>query len=115
MAKDFASFKRDDNFVAIQTGTHFRTNDATGVPQQSPIAIDTNVTTIQIPSDAAEVVFLFSVATKVSEALAMPGYYTQPANIVQAYGVAGMDTMYIAAAAGTGTANFYFVQVKQSA
>jgi hypothetical protein len=113
MAKDFAFLKRDDNRVPIQTGTHIQTFDATATPQNSPLAFDaTTFTTIAIPSNAAEVVFAPSVALRVSEVAGGATYFVQPIQ-TQAYGVAGMDTIYIRGNAAIGTLNFYFVLVKE--
>ena len=115
MAKDFQNLRRDDNQVPIMTGTHIQTYDATGTPQESPLTFSNlAVTTIVIPTNAAEVVFLPSVATRVSEAATMStGYFVQAASTAQAYGVAGMDNIYIQGDAASGILQFYFVLVKE--
>src|SRR5690349_7150145 len=116
MAKDFSRLKRDDNQVPLMTGTHIQCFDETsGTALKSPLTY-TNlaITDLVIPSNAAEVVLLPSVATRVSEDADMSsGYYVQPASTIQAYGVAGMDHIYLLGDAASGVLQFYFVLVKE--
>ncbi len=114
--KNFDFLKRDDNQVPIQTGTHIQCFDATtGTPQESPLVItDAAIVDIVIPSNAAEVIFSPSVDMRVSEDADMSsGYFVQGASVTQAYGVAGMDNIYVRGSAATGILQFYFVLVKE--
>ena len=115
MAKNFQTFKRDDNQVPIMTGTHIQCFDATGTPQESPLTVsNVAISTIAIPVNAAEVVFNPSVALRVSEDADMDtGYFVQTAAATQAYGVAGMDNIYIRGDAASAVVQFYFVLVKE--
>lgn len=116
MAKNFAFLRRDDNNVPIMTGTHIQCFDATaGTPQESPLSVtNLSVTTLAIPENAAEIVFTPSGAMRVSEAATMAtGYFVQAASVTQAWGVAGMDNIYIQGDAGVITLQFYFVLVKE--
>jgi hypothetical protein len=111
MAKSFGQFRRDQNQVTLQTGTHFKTLDSAASPNASPLSLTTGTTTITIPSDAAEIVLSPSAAILISELSDMSSTFQIAASGVMAVGVAGMDVMYVKAVS-TATLNFYFVQVK---
>jgi hypothetical protein len=111
MAKNYGSFAKDKNQVVIDIGTKFTTSDATSSPQNSPLAITTAVTTIAVPTDAAEMVIMGTVALRVSEIVGMTTYDFIPANQREVIPVARMDNVYIKADSTTGSLNFRFNHV----
>lgn len=112
MPKDFERLNRDDNKVPIMTGVGIATQDATGTPQKSPLAFTTGVTTIEVPTNAAEIVLKPSVALRISEeATVSDRYFVIGAGTTMAIGVADTDTIYVAGDSASGTLNFYFVTV----
>lgn len=109
--KNFGSLKIDDNHRVISSGCAIQTSDASGTPKTSPLAYSNITLIIEIPMNAAEVVFTSSTNMRISELPAMTSYYVHPANQTQAYGVADMDNIYIVRDAADGVLNFYFVLV----
>lgn len=116
MPKNFSRLRKDDNNSAIPSGLSIQTKDDTGTPQTSPLSVvvySSAVTTLAIPSNAAEMVLYPSDNDlRVSEeATVNANYYVQPQGVVQAYGVAGMDTIYVGGDSDTVTLSFYFILV----
>jgi hypothetical protein len=111
MAKNFASLAVEDNNTRLQTGCGIQTSDATASPQNSPLTITTGVTTIAVPTNAAEMVVKCDVAIRISEVAAMTTYFTLPASTVLAVPLARTDSIYIRGDAAGGTLQFYFVTV----
>lgn len=103
------NLRRDASQAVITTSAGIVTQDATPSPQKSPLAITTTVTTLTLPSNAAEVVLKSDVAIRVSEeATAADHYWLQSAGVPTAYGMANTSTLYVRTDSGSGTLYFYF-------
>lgn len=115
MAKTFGSLARDDNRVPIMTGDGFQTQDATGTPQTSPLTVpaqSSSITTITIPTSAAEMVMVSDVNLRISEESTVADrYFVLPAAYVLAVSVANRDVIYLAGDSAEATVSFYFVLV----
>jgi hypothetical protein len=108
MPKSFGSFALDSNSRPIESPTGISTQDATGSPQVSPLAITTGVTTIAVPTNAVEMVVTSSVVLRVSELLAMTRYFTIAANQTQVIPLARTDLLYVRGDSSAGTLSFNF-------
>ena len=111
MAKVFSNLPTDGGGRPIQTGNAFVLADITGTPKTSPLAIDTNVTTIAVPTNALEMVLSCDVAIRIGTAVAVTTYFTLGASTVLAIPVGTMDNIYIRTGSGSGTLQFYFITV----
>lgn len=111
-SKNFLRFQRDDNMVPVQTGGSILTADISASPKVSPLSVtNASVTTIAVPTNAAEIVVLGSAAFRIGESVALSQYFTVPASTVMAFGVADMDSIFVQGDAGVITLNFYFITV----
>ena len=112
MAKSFSNLSRDGSQTAMQTGRGIATQDATASPQTSPFTLPSaSITTISVPSNAAELVMFCATAFKVSEDSTVTRYFMIPASTTIAIPLSGTDTIYLQASTGTPTLYFYFVTV----
>jgi len=111
MAKNFEKLQRDNNRVPIMTGSGILTSDATGTPQTSPLTINATVTTIVVPTNAAEMVVQCNADLKISEAVGMATYFTLSAGVALALPLSATDTIYLSTVSGAGILQFYFVKV----
>lgn len=111
MAKDFNSLSRDDNQVALPTGTAFSCTDATTSPQLSPLTVSTSATNLAIPSNAAEVILSAAADIQVSPTSGFTTYFTLAAGNLMSFPVARVDNIYIKAATGTTPLSFAFILV----
>lgn len=112
MAKSYSNLKRDASNEPLMTGTTLLFQDATGTPQTSPLSVpdqSSSVTTITIPTNAAEMEILSNVALRVGSLAALTSnYYVVPANTPKVFMVSGTDTIYIAGDSATATVQFHF-------
>ena len=109
MAKSYGTFARDQNNVPILSGKKFVTNIGGGIRSVENI---TTITSIPVPTNAVEFVAWGDGVWHITEqSTVLNGRYAVPANVVHAFGVAGMDSFNVAAASGTVALNFYFVIV----
>lgn len=112
MSKNFSNLMRDGSQTAMQTGRGIATQDATTSPQASPFTLPSaTITTIAVPSNAAEMVLYCTTSVKVSEDSAMTRYALIPASTTMAIPLAGSDVIYLQASASTPTLYFYFVTI----
>ena len=111
MPKNFASLQRDDNNQVIPAGGNIATQDATGTPQTSPLAITTGVTTIAVPENAAEIVMTAAEAFRVSEIVSMARYFTAASNVIMAFPVSRTDNIYVRADSTGTSLHFFFLTV----
>lgn len=111
--KSLGRLARDSNRKELQAGTGISTQDATTVPITSPYTYlgVGNITTINIPTNAAEFIIKPSTDLRISELNTMARSYTVSAGATHAFSVAGMNLIYIDAVAAGGVLNFYFLTV----
>lgn len=111
MSKSFGQFLKDQSGVPVLTGTGILTYDSTGSPKNSPLSIDTNVVTITVPTNAAEMVVSCGVAVRISESASMSTYFTLGASTILAIPVSRLDNIYFRTSVGSDSLQFYFVTV----
>ncbi len=111
MDKDYGALQRDDNHVALPSGTGFLTIDASASPQSSPLAITTAVTTLVAPATAPEVVLHPTVDIRVSEQASMTHYTLVPAGSTRVFPIARTTNVYVRTDGGGGTLYFDFLTV----
>lgn len=113
MDKSFNSFERESNRVPIHTGSSISMSDISTVAKTSPYTFlaSGNIFEIKVPLNAAEIVFHASKDINISKESDLSNYFTVPAGIILAIGVARLDSLYFDASADAGDLNFYFVTV----
>lgn len=97
---------RDGSTGAIQIGSTFQTNDATGTPLVSPLTYTTGVTTLIIPDNAVEIILAPSTNLRVSELQSMAQYYVIPSGQAEALGVSKQTNVYIQGDSAGGILSF---------
>lgn len=107
-ARPFGKLFQDRGGNPIQTGNSFQTADATGTPQNSPLAYSSSVITIAVPDSAIEIILNPTTALRVSEVVGMGTYDIIAANTKEVLPCAGMASVYIKRDAADGTVNFRF-------
>lgn len=111
MAKNYGFFKTDDNYKVIHTATGFTTQDATGTPQTSPLAFSSSEITIEIPTNAAEIVLFPTQDLRVSEVTGMARYDVVAKDTKEVFAVANLDQIYIKRDSTDGNLRFRFLTV----
>ena len=108
MSKSYSNISKDGSARVMQVASAIKTEDATSTPQESPLAYTTAVTTIEIPTNAAEFNLNPSTSLRVSEEVAMGSYFVIDAGSWHTIPVGKTDTLYIAGDSASGTLQFYF-------
>lgn len=110
--KTFQNLGREASRHVLQTGNAAVMRDATAVPFESPLTFDTNIVTIAVPTNAAEIVVKPSVALRVGyDSTLADGYYVVNASERELFPVAGTSTLYIRGDAATGILQFFFITI----
>jgi len=82
----FGSAPRDANRNAIMGQNYFATEDATGTPLTSPLAVPAASTTaLQVPSAAVQIALISSTDLRVSEDSSMSHYFVLKANTLEKF------------------------------
>ncbi len=110
---NFDNLPRDGSQAAIPVGRREQFKDATGTPQESPLAISTAWTTLLVPEGAAEIQMesadtIFRVA---ADSAGAEGYYLVPIGSKEIVSCAYMTAVYVYGQAA-GTLSFKFRMVK---
>ena len=92
-----------------QIGASFITHDSSATPKTSPLAYSSSVLTIDVPTNAAEIVLKPSTDLRISEVSTGSPYFLINSSTTQAISVGSTDKFYIVRDASDGTLNFYFV------
>ncbi len=109
MSKRFSNIAKDGSARVMQVASTIKTEDATLVPQESPLAYTAAaVITITIPEDAAELIINPSTNLRVSEESAMGSYFVADASAFHVIPVGRTDYIYVIGDAASGTLQFYF-------
>lgn len=96
----------DGNRIAVSATSGFYTNDSSGTPVISPVAVAAGVNTVlTIPQAAISVTLIPSAALNISELSAFTQFATLPANSVTTIDVAKQKFLYLQGAA---TVSFIF-------
>jgi len=106
--KSFKGQKSCGNNKQVLAANHFVTSDATGTPLESPLAYSNSVITIEVPTDAVELILKPTTDLRVSEVVGMGTYYMIDEGSAEVFGVADMDKVYIVRDSADGVVNFRF-------
>ena len=108
MSKSFSNLAKDGSSRVMQVASGIKTEDASAVPQESPLAYTAaDVTTITVPSNCAEFVMKPSTNLRVSEEVAMGSYFVVDGGSWHIVPVGRTDTLYIKGDSADGTLQFY--------
>lgn len=109
MSEFSSSMSQDTNDVSIPVATSFQFRDATATPQESPLALTDSITTIAVPTNAAEFVIIPAVAIRIGvDSSLANGYAVIPANTPFTYGCARTRSIYVRDNGTNGNLNFWF-------
>lgn len=93
---DNAWLSKDAKGTAVPVAAGFLTQDATGTPQTSPLAVSNSVITIAVPDGAAELVIVHAdEAIRVSEIVTVARYFVLPGGFSAVVPVADTDSVYL--------------------
>lgn len=105
----FGHLSRDRNQIPIQTANSFVVQDATAVPQVSPLAYSgTGIYNLVVPDGAIELVFTATTDVRVGPGSGLVSYFLVKANVITTLGVASMQNVYVQRDASDGSLNFRF-------
>lgn len=116
---NFGSYAQSPNHQTIAESNYPYYEDATGTPNQSPLAITTTPIALLVPNGAVKLIITGSVAFRVSDQAALnttKPYYVQPASTPLEIPCVTPNTdpldtsgtIWIAADSTSGTVNFFF-------
>ena len=109
MSKAYSNIVKDASSRVMQVASGIKTEDATAIPQESPLAYTSAaVITIAIPTNAAELIINPSTNLRVSEESDLASYFVADASAFHVIPVGRTDNIYIKGDAVDGTLNFYF-------